>query len=70
MRLIFAILAETLVRASGVAAPEAPRATVRILHAAPATDDAWKIAPPERRREVVRKAADGRTERLRIIDYP
>jgi acyl-CoA reductase-like NAD-dependent aldehyde dehydrogenase len=68
--LIAVIFAETIVRAGGVAAPEKPRATVRIVQAAPATGDQWKAAPPERRREVVRKAADGRVELLRIIDYP
>jgi len=64
------LLAETIVRTNGVPASDPPRATVRVLHAAPASADQWKDAPRERRREVVRKGADGRIELLRIIDYP
>ena len=68
--LMLVLLAETIVRTSGVAAQEPARATVRIIQAAPAGPREWKDAPPERRREVVRKAADGRIELLRIIEHP
>ena len=68
--LVLLLLAETIVRSSGVAADDRPQAKVRIVRAAPASAEQWKEAPPERRREVVRKAADGRIELLRIIDHP
>ena len=68
--LVLFLLAETIVRSSGVAADDRPQAKVRIVRAAPANAEQWKEAPPERRREVVRKAADGRIELLRIIDHP
>jgi hypothetical protein len=69
MLLLF-LMAESVVRTSAVAAQDPPRATVRIVRAAPASADQWKEAPPERRREVIRKSADGRTELLRIIEHP
>jgi len=68
--LVLLLLAETIVRSSGVAADDRPQAKVRIVRAAPANAEQWKEVPPERRREVVRKAADGRMELLRIIDHP
>ena len=68
--LVLLLLAETIVRSSGVAADDRPQAKVRIVRAAPANAEQWKEAPPERRREVVRRAADGRMELLRIIDHP
>ena len=68
--LMLVLFAETIVRTSGTAAQDAPRATVRIVRAAPASAEQWKETPPERRREVVRKAADGRIELLRIIEHP
>ena len=68
--LVLFLFAETIVRTSGVAAQDRPRATVRIVRAAPASAEQWKDAPHERRREVVRKAADGRIELLRIIEHP
>lgn len=68
--LMLVLLAETIVRTSGVAAQDRPRATVRIVRAAPASAKEWKDTQPERRREVVRKAADGRIELLRIIEHP
>lgn len=68
--LVLALLAETIVRTSGVAAQDPTSATVRIVRAAPASAQQWKDTPPERRREVVRKAADGRIELLRIIEHP
>ena len=46
------------------------RAAVRIDRAAKAGASHWKLAPSEQKRETVRKTADGRTERLRIVDYP
>lgn len=64
------VLAETIARTTGVAAAEKPRASVRIVRAAPATANQWKQTPPERRREILRKAADGRVELLRIIEHP
>ena len=67
---IWILLAETIVRTSGVAAQDPPRATVRIVRAAPASAEQWKDAPRERRREIVRKTADGRLELLRIIEHP
>lgn len=68
--LMLVLLAETVVRTSGVAALDRPQANARIIRAAPANAEQWKEAPPERRREVVRRTADGRIERLRIIEYP
>ena len=68
--LMLVFLAETIVRTSSVAAQDPARATVRIIQAAPANAKEWKDAPPERRRELVRKAADGRIELLRIIEHP
>ena len=68
--LMLALLAETVARTSGVAAQEPARATVRIIQAAPAGAKEWKEAPAARRREIVRKAADGRIELLRIIEHP
>jgi hypothetical protein len=68
--LMLFFLADSVVRTSAVAAPVRPRATVRILRPAPASADQWKEAPAERRREVIRKSADGRIELLRIIEHP
>jgi hypothetical protein len=68
--LTLVLLAETIVRTSGVDAQDRPQASVRIVRAAPASAKEWKEAPTERRREVVRKAADGRIELLRIIEHP
>jgi hypothetical protein len=67
--LMLVLLAGTIVR-NGVGAQDPPRASVRIVRAAPASARQWKDTPPERRREVVRKAADGRIELLRIIEHP
>lgn len=64
------LLGEAIVEPGTVAPPAKARATVRIVHAATATRDQWKDAPPGRKREVIRKAVDGRVELLRIIDYP
>jgi hypothetical protein len=64
------LIAETLARAVPAAPTEQARATVRISRSVSAGQAHWKDAPPERRREVVRKSADGRLERIRIVDYP
>ncbi len=64
------LFAETIVRTGSAAPPEQARATVRISRSISAGKAHWKEAPPERRREVVRKSADGRIELVRIVDYP
>jgi acyl-CoA reductase-like NAD-dependent aldehyde dehydrogenase len=66
------LLAEIVVGSTSPRPPQAEQAhaTVRIRHAAAATSAQWKAAPPAQRREIVRKTEDGRTELLRVIDYP
>ena len=65
--LLFAeITANTVAPPPGVQA----RAAVRIERPAKAGASHWKDAPPAQKRQVDRRGADGRTERLRIVDYP
>jgi hypothetical protein len=46
------------------------RASVRILRSsAIARKDLWEETPPLKRREIVRKEADGRTIVIRIIEH-
>ena len=68
--LVLLLFAETIARAGPAAPPEQARATVRISRSVSAGKAHWKEAPPKRRREVVRKTADGRLELIRIGDYP
>ena len=68
--LALVLFAETIVRSGPTAPPDQARATVRISRSVSAGQAHWREAPPERRREVVRKTADGRLELIRIVDYP
>jgi hypothetical protein len=65
--LLFAeITANTVVSRPSVQA----RAAVRIERPAKAGAAHWKDVPPAQKRQIDRRGTDGRTERLRIIDYP
>ena len=68
--LAFLLFAEAIVKSGPTAPPDQARATVRISRSVSAGQAHWKEAPPERRREVVRKNADGRLELIRVVDYP
>ena len=68
--LALVLFAETIVGSGLTAPPDQARATVRISRSVSAGKEHWKDARPERRREVVRKTADGRLELIRIVDYP
>jgi hypothetical protein len=62
-------LAETAVR-DPLAKPDVQaRASVRIERGVKVGAQEWKITPPEQRREVVRKAANGQAEVIRIVDF-
>ena len=62
-------LAETVVR-EPVAKPDVQaRANVRIERGVKVGAQEWKMTPPEQRREVVRKTANGQAEVIRIVDF-
>jgi hypothetical protein len=45
------------------------RASVRILHSGSASQKDWSDSPPSRKREILIREADGRTVRLRLVEY-
>ena len=68
--LAFLLFAHVVVKSGSAVPAEQARATVRISRSVSAGKTQWKEASPDRRREIVRKAADGRLELIRIVDYP
>lgn len=68
--LLLLLLAETAARPAPAPPQVQARATVRIERGAIISAGEWKTERGQVRREVVRKGADGRSERLRITDYP
>jgi hypothetical protein len=66
----FLIFAETVALAPAARPDVQARATVRVERGVKIGPEHWQDVPPGRRREVVRKTADGWTERIRIIDFP
>ena len=72
MLFLFAAAAAAMPAAETSAAGATRRqvtASVRIVAPARASRSDWKEAPPERRKELVVREADGRRTRVRVIEY-